>query len=155
MVKSEPRASGSFWDKVETSGDTCWLWRGSSFWDGYGQVTSGGKLRRAHRVAWEKANGDIPPGMFVCHTCDVPLCCRPDHLFLGTPADNSRDMVEKGRSAPTAGELNPNCKLSWSKVDEIRVLHRDRTPMKDLSRQFGVSVSTLEKICGGKIWVRN
>lgn len=63
----------------------CWIWMGSSFNSGYGCIKLNGKTRSAHRLAWELYNGPIPKKLFVLHKCDVPLCCRPDHLYLGTP----------------------------------------------------------------------
>jgi len=77
-------------------GDGCWLWTGSTGRGGYGQLSYAGKYQRAHRVAWILTFGEIPPGMFVLHRCDVPPCCRPDHLFLGTQRDNIHDMLQKG-----------------------------------------------------------
>jgi len=61
----------------------------------------------AHRLAWAKARGPIPAGMFVCHHCDNPACINVEHLFLGTPADNTADMVRKGRQAKRG--LSPTC----------------------------------------------
>lgn len=77
-------------------------WSGCWLWEGY--VRSGyGRLRQksVHRLAWEDANGPIPNGMSVLHRCDVRLCCNPDHLFVGTNADNNRDMSSKGRNGQT------------------------------------------------------
>lgn len=65
--------------------------------NGYGYIAVNSFPARAHRVAWELANGPIPAGLQVCHTCDNPPCCNVDHLFLGRPQDNSADMVRKGR----------------------------------------------------------
>lgn len=83
----------------------CLEWTGSTSAKGYGRIWSDGKVRGAHRIAWELVNGPIPDGLFVCHHCDNPPCCEtspseayPDgHLFLGTDADNYVDMVMKGR----------------------------------------------------------
>ena len=79
----------------------CWLWFGANSARDYGDFWFNGKMRRAHRVSWELAHGPIPPGMFVCHTCDVPSCVNPDHLFLGDRAANMRDCVKKGRQFPS------------------------------------------------------
>ncbi len=86
-----------FWRKVEKT-DTCWLWRGSTFRQGYGQFKINGKNLQTHRVVYEWTFGPILPGFLVCHRCDVPLCVRPDHLFLGSVRDNVLDSVRKGRN---------------------------------------------------------
>jgi len=85
-----------FWDKVEKT-DGCWLWTASKSEDGYGYFRFDGGMRKAHRMSWLFTNGEIPEGMFVCHSCDNPSCVNPEHLWLGTNQDNQDDMNEKGR----------------------------------------------------------
>lgn len=76
----------------------CWLWLGAWSTYGYGKVNKHGKVvTEAHRMFYEDRFGPIPDGMQVLHKCDTPPCCNPDHLFLGTQADNMRDMHRKGR----------------------------------------------------------
>lgn len=75
----------------------CWLWEGAVNSDGYGEIRRDRKNFKVHRLAWEEANGPIPRGLNVCHTCDVPACCNPGHMFLGTQLDNVTDMRVKGR----------------------------------------------------------
>ena len=95
-----------FWSKVDKSGgpDACWMWKGTKSYHGqYGQfqfrVKAQGSVR-AHRLAWEYVKGEkLPPEVFLCHRCDVPLCVNPAHLFPRTPKENNEDMWRKGRGS--------------------------------------------------------
>lgn len=111
QIKLTPAEEARFWAKVNKDGPTmphmetpCWVWTACKFKDGYGQFHASGLTLHAHRIAWMAVNGIIPHdgsahGLCVCHRCDNPMCCRHDHLFLGTNADNVRDMASKGRQA--------------------------------------------------------
>ena len=87
-----------FWSFVDSSGDGCHEWQGVRSIKGYGTGPTMFGTDIAHRIVYMLANGPIPSTTLVCHACDNPPCCRIDHLFAGTPAMNSQDMVDKGRS---------------------------------------------------------
>lgn len=95
MMRDPKLDEARFWGRVNKT-DGCWLWTGWALNSGYGEH---GRARRmlAHRYSYALANGPIPKGQLVLHKCDTPLCVRPDHLFLGTDADNMRDRWTKGR----------------------------------------------------------
>lgn len=122
-----------FWSHVEKSSG-CWLWNGALGNDGYGKTTIDGQTRRAHRAAWELTNGPIPKGLLVCHHCDTPACVRPDHLFLGTPRDNTHDAVAKGRLSAgdrhwtrVEPEKNPSGEAHWTRRMPERLARGDKS----------------------------
>jgi hypothetical protein len=100
----------SFWSRVDKGPHPkgCWLWTGCTYNAGYGSFWWRQKMRGTNRVSWEVHNGrEVPEGLDVCHTCDVPLCVNPEHLWLGTHHENMQDKVRKGRhkNGRTAAEL--------------------------------------------------
>ena len=144
--------SDRFWSHVEKS-DTCWLWRKSRDRQGYGQfgvITSRYKL--AHRVAWELTYGPIPKGSKVLHRCDNPPCVRPDHLFLGSQADNVHDMIAKGRQHDLKGEEHPLARLTEDDVHAIRAMHANGARTTELATRFHVQRGAISKIVHGRTW---
>lgn len=93
-------------DNIEIVTETgCWIWTKAWTRAGYGQLDINKKRMYTHRLSYEKFKGLIPEGMIVCHKCDTPSCCNPDHLFVGTFKDNTMDKIAKGRQ-PRGEELS-------------------------------------------------
>ena len=138
--------------------DDCWLWTAGLTAKGYGWVWARGKMQHAHRMAFEDRNGvGSAEGLVVRHTCDVRACVNPAHLLSGTPADNSRDMVERGRHRAIAlrGETNPSAKLTADDAIAIRAAYVPRKPgfsQYALARQYGVSQCAIGRILNKKNW---
>lgn len=147
------RTVARFWAKVNKT-DTCWLWTASTIPGGYGQFRAGSPAPyRAHRFSYEIHVGQIPQGLHVCHTCDTPACVNPDHLFVGTPADNMRDRNAKGRHVPMRGIANGEAKLTDDQVREIRRLYASGNyTQKALTKQFGVKIPQISRICRRVLW---
>jgi len=148
-----------FWRYVHKT-EGCWLWTGAPNRTGYGTIRRSGRgsaLLLAHRASWELHNGPIPEGLAVCHECDTPPCVRPEHLFLGTIADNNADMMGKGRYGVRPehlprGRAHPNAKLTAEAVRDIRRLYAEGTGLRALSRQFAVSTGTLSSVIRRATW---
>ena len=127
------------------------MWTGATHESGYGLLDEGGKKIRAHRFSWESSRGALPESTLVCHKCDVRSCVNPNHLFLGTHADNSRDMVTKGRSQ--RGEKHYDARLTEAQVLDIRRLHNNGTgAQRDIAQRFGVSQTLVSWIIRRKAW---
>lgn len=135
----------------------CWLWVGpAEDREGllpYGRFWLEGATINAHRAAWLIFRGAIPSGMFVCHHCDNALCVNPDHLFLGSPADNTADMRRKGRdiwSMPQfRGETHHSAKLTEQQA--LSALLDVRTAV-EVAEECGVSAAAIALIRRGKNW---
>ena len=95
---------------------------------------------------------EIPRGMQVCHKCDNPECTNPDHLFLGTIADNMRDKTVKGRGGAARGARNSNTKLNEATAREIYARAQRGEHMNDLAKEFGVSPPAIRDIRRGVTW---
>lgn len=134
---------------TDKSGD-CWLWVGGRNAKGYGVCKILGE-NFAHRAAWVNNNGPIPQGMFVCHRCDTPSCVNPSHLFLGTPKDNSQDMVAKGRVARQRGDLSGMAKVTDVEVAQMRALYdKGIASQSDIAAGYGIHSSQVSRIVRGK-----
>lgn len=144
-----------FWQKVR-KGPECWEWIGAKA-SGYGWVSIGGRQYGAHRVSVRIAGGSIPRGMWVCHRCDNHACVNPSHLFVGTPADNSADMIAKGRSRfngpnKPRGERHHKAKLTEADVVSIREAVAAGEFTRAVGLRFGINGATVSGIARGKFW---
>ncbi len=141
-----------FWAKIDKrSPDDCWPWTGCRR-DGYGLFLLGRTTYSAHRIAFLESTGIQPQHLCVCHTCDMPLCCNPKHLFLGTNADNMRDRNKKGRQAK--GEKLHTARLTEENVIKISQAQKAYFHGQDvaLAGEYGVASNAIRAIRTGEHW---
>lgn len=144
-----------FYELLSENENGCLLWIGGTIKSNgregflYGRLKVDGTFVLAHRHAYQLKHSNIPRGMCVLHRCDTPLCCNYNHLFLGTHADNMRDMAEKNRAAKNNGDSNGNSVLTVSDVLEIRLSEESYST---IARSFGVCKSTIHNIKTRKQW---
>ena len=142
----------NFWDNANKT-RTCWVWTGCV--KNQRSKLKYGCFHRsvaAHRIAYEERHGKIPKGMCVLHKCDNSLCVNPDHLFLGTAADNVRDMCNKGRNSIMKGEDHPGAKINNKTARAIRRLRASGMLLKDIAARLGISRSIAKDVSVGRSW---
>jgi hypothetical protein len=135
----------------------CWLWMGGVQSKGYGLMNFRGRKWYAHRLALHLSGRD-PGDLCVLHRCDNPPCVNPDHLRIGTSADNTLDMIRKGRGLwpgprnPRRGQNGTTAKLTAAQVAEIRFLLAGKMSQRAIGARYGVTQATVSDIRCGRTW---
>lgn len=133
-------------ERIPFSG--CWIWVGARAHPaGYGHFWMCGRNELSHRASWRLYRGDIPTGTHVCHSCDVPACVNPSHLFLGDAKTNSDDKLSKGRHS-----RGVTCGKSKLNAEQVLAIFNSKDSWSETARKFGVERSRVAKIKGGWLW---
>ena len=135
----------NLWAKIQQRGPSdCWEWTACKDKDGYGKFQYCGSPSMAHRVVWEFTRGKIPGGLNVCHHCDNPSCCNPNHLFLGTDRDNMRDKVNKHR---LRNQFTDNPALTYEqKLTALAAYRTGLLSLGDIAEVLGVGKTTIARL---------
>lgn len=169
--KNEP-AFGA-WQPIETAlfqrlknktitRNGCWEWQGAKKKFGYGRTIVGSRRNKsrkgmsAHRAMWTAVHGKIPQSKWILHHCDNPACINPEHLYLGTRTENTRDreLRRRNKVPRLKHESHPGSKLTWKDVNEIRAIGINVTQEKIANRYF-VKRRTISDILNFKTWIPN
>lgn len=147
------KAQKRFWKKVIIKEvNECWPWKAAvTVCGGYGVLRYAGMCLRANRISARLSFGPIPNGKHICHHCDNPPCCNPNHFFYGTDMENSKDCIRKGRARKALGLYAANVKLTPEKVFLIRSLLKESSHLK-LAKRFKVHKATIGAIARGTTW---
>jgi hypothetical protein len=163
-----------FLEKIDKSvgEDACWIWTGSRDRKGYGQIRINGRTQKAHRAAWTLTHGEILNSLHCLHRCDRPECVRPDHLFLGTNAENVADKVAKGRQSRVRifgdangarkyperqsrpGLANGRTRLTEADVIAIRRACATGESHRSVASRYRIKKSTVGNIHRRECWAR-
>lgn len=141
--------------RITCRDDGCHIFEGAKDSDGYGRVKLNGVGIAVHRWMYEHNFGAVPQGNHVLHKCDTPACVNPEHLFLGTHAENMADKAAKGRSKNVPighSHKRPMAKINDEKAKQIKELLRRGYRQADIARDFGVSRNLISEISLGKTW---
>lgn len=125
----------------------CWIWNFALHTTGYGMSQRAYGSRKAHRVSYAAFNGPIPAGALVCHSCDTPSCVNPQHLFLGTPKDNTTDALRKGRL-----RRGSECGRSSLTNESVLDIRMSTDSLSVLAGRYRVSKAMVSKIRRGEAW---
>lgn len=149
----------AFWKKTKPNNKKIWNETCCIEWTyilsagGYGSFSYDGKTYRSHRLSWMMEHGEIPEGMYICHHCDNPKCVNVNHLFLGTPKDNTADKFSKNRGNLPQGEEHWKSKLTKKDVFKIRRLYKNKKfKQVELGEMFGVTQAQISYIVNDIFW---
>lgn len=136
---------------------SCWNWKKGKDAAGYGTTSFKGKRMMVHRLSFIFFKGEIEERASICHTCDNPPCCNPDHLWQGYHQDNSNDMIAKGRAKHAFGDAHPRSKITSIQALDVYNRHLDGQIPKEISLATGVPQGSISGICRGITWkcIRN
>ncbi len=158
-MKFEKETIENFWKRTRKSeskfwnGTPCIEWISNPMRIKYGTFIYKGKTYRSHRFSWNLENGEIPEGMYICHHCDNPPCVNSEHLFLGTPKDNTKDKFSKNRGNLPKGDEHWKSKLTNKDVKKIRKLYANKKYKQvELSEMFGVTQAQISYIVNDIFW---
>ena len=159
MPKARTPTGPRFWPMVDKSGplilDTpCWMWTGAAIRTGYGRVFHNGRVVYTHRVVLVLTGrlSELPPSTsLVCHRCDNPPCVNPDHLYIGTSKQNTRDCIKKNRFRPSGAPLNISQERARQILEEYDSVAGDVFKIA-LARKYGVSRRMVAQIIKDRGW---
>lgn len=129
----------------------CWEWTGA-IKEGYGIFSVNHKDKLAHRLMYEKYKGKIPQGMNICHTCDNPKCVNPEHLWVGSQAENVADMMKKRRGLKSFGSNHHFSTITDEIAREIKTKLRDGMTIKQVHMILGASYRVVQHIHAETTW---
>lgn len=148
-INLSPANLSRFWVKVQ-KGDGCWEWSATKNNRGYGMVGINYHHYLAHRISYLIHNGPFQKRAKVLHKCDNPKCVNPEHLFLGSMKDNTKDMLEKGRGA--VGTRSIHAKVTEDDVLQMRIMSSEGASTAEIARRFGLTPGTVSVAVRGLKW---